>query len=178
MPISYSEYRQKLETNLSSNPQAFWGHISSLRSGGGFEPKVTYKGDPHSGAGAANAFADFFKSVYLPSDMNSGTQSLLSNKGFCIHPEHYSANDIEMVIKKLKNTKSIGPDGLPTIFVKHCAELLTIPLSHIMNLIVQSSMYPSQWKTTKVIPIPKSQDKVTVEDFGPIAILAKIFESL
>lgn len=46
---------------------------------------------------------------------------------------------------------------------------------------LRSGVYPSQWKLSRVTPIPKSSNKSLVEGYRPIAILsssAKIFESV
>lgn len=53
------------------------------------------------------------------------------------------------------------------------------PLAHIFNLSLQTGAYPSEWKLSRVSPIPKGRDRSTVESYRPIAVLsaaAKVFE--
>ncbi|VVD01963.1 unnamed protein product [Leptidea sinapis] len=63
---SYCDYIKYIEVNIKANPRGFWRHVSSLRTKGGFEPSVTFEGQTFSGVAAADAFANFFSSTFLP----------------------------------------------------------------------------------------------------------------
>ncbi|KAF9809275.1 hypothetical protein SFRURICE_015738 [Spodoptera frugiperda] len=62
---AHRAYLQQIERNIRRNPRQFWEYISSLRTKGGFEPNVTFKGESFTGVAAAEAFAEFFSSVFL-----------------------------------------------------------------------------------------------------------------
>ena len=52
---------------------------------------------------------------------------------------------------------------------------------HIFNCILTKSAFPAQWKTAKIIPIPKCNKAVGPSDFRPISILpclSKVFEKV
>lgn len=75
-------------------------------------------------------------------------------------------------------SKSVGLDNIHPDFIKILLPYILRPITHIFNLILTSSTYPSQWKQSKIIPIHK---KGTASEYRPIAILpflSKVFESI
>ncbi|KAF9405624.1 hypothetical protein HW555_013728 [Spodoptera exigua] len=61
---AYNTYIGRIERNIKKNPKEFWQHITNLRSKGGFECNITHKGIMHRGIAAAEAFAEYFASVF------------------------------------------------------------------------------------------------------------------
>ena len=58
---------------------------------------------------------------------------------------------------------------------------LVLPLLIIFRSILETSLYPEQWKLANVVPIHKKEDKQLVENYRPISLLpiyGKIFEKL
>lgn len=181
--LAYNSYMQRIESNLKVDPRKFWQHITSLRLKGGFEPNVSYKGTKFSGAEAAEAFADFFSSIFLPDIPLLNTETLHKGSGNSnyVNIGAITCDDVVAGINKLKLNSSIGPDNIPPLIVKSAKKLLCEPLCAIFNLALKSGVYPSHWKLSRVTPIPKSLNKTMVEEYRPIAILsspAKIFESI
>ena len=82
-------------------------------------------------------------------------------------------------IKSLKNSTSIGSDGFSNNFVKSIACYLATPLSKIVNLFLQQSYCPFDWKTACVIPTYKNKSEVTdITNYRPITLIScfsKIF---
>ncbi|XP_045773470.1 uncharacterized protein LOC123872917 isoform X2 [Maniola jurtina] len=182
--IAYKIYIKDVEHNIRKHPQKFWAHVSGLRSKGGFEPAVDSNGERLVGTKAAEAFANFFSSVFLPevpalnaSEANSSDNNRNSNM-ICV--QNFSPQQVKRGITKLKPNSSVGPDEIPPSILKK-SNYFVLPLFHIFNLSLKSGTYPSQWKLSRVTPIPKTGNTVAVEDFRPIAILstpAKVFESI
>ncbi|MCP3664642.1 MAG: hypothetical protein GY696_19490, partial [Gammaproteobacteria bacterium] len=71
-------------------------------------------------------------------------------------------------IKRAKNSKAIGPDGLSPIMLKHC-------------LILRTAKTPGKWKTAKIITLLKpSKPANKGSSYRPVSILsppAKILEA-
>jgi hypothetical protein len=66
-----------------------------------------------------------------------------------------------------------GVDGIPLSFIKL--------LLHIFDQIFVSSEFPSKWKTSVVLPIPKVSSPAKLSDYRPISLLvclSKVFEVL
>ena len=86
-----------------------------------------------------------------------------------------------MVLNKLQtldHRKAQGPDGLPTIILKECAEELVSPITYIFNITLQTGFIPEDWKTARVVPIFKKGQKESVENYRPISLLPIISKIL
>ena len=83
------------------------------------------------------------------------------------------------IIKSLKNSKSSGTDNIDTFIVKLVADEIVGPLTHIINLSMEKSVFPSMWKHAKVVPLLKKGDPLTAKNYRPVALLpifSKILE--
>ena len=90
-------------------------------------------------------------------------------------------NEVLNTIKLPRSDCSTGPDQIPTQFIKPIAEFLASPLCHIINTCIQSSAFPTKWKTARISPIPKVDYLRANDDYRPVSILpvfSKIFERL
>lgn len=182
---AYDDYIGQMQTKLMVNPRTFWQHIASLKAKGGFESQFTYEGNVCEGSRAAQAFADFFSSIFLPREPHLDHNRIIredpTHSANYVHVNVISQRDVEIALKSLKPRSSPGPDNLPAYILKGCKEWLLSPLIHIFNLSLRTGEYPDQWKVTRVRPTPKVNNSSRVEDHRPIAILsslAKLFESI
>jgi hypothetical protein len=180
---AYTSHMRRLEQNLQRNPRGFWRHISGLRSKGGFEPSVMFNDCQVSGIDAANAFANYFSSVYekSSSSQNSPLPITACNNNTCVYVGNFTVTDVCRAIGQLKPGLCPGPDGIPADLIKMSKSSLATPLCHLINLILKSTVYPPSWKVSRVTPIPKGNGGLGVEEHRPIAIIpsaAKVFEIL
>ena len=86
---------------------------------------------------------------------------------------------IEKQLKKLKRNKATGADDLPTGLLKDCASEISQPLCHLINLSLNRSEIPSDWKHALITPIFKSGSASDNDNYRPISILpilSKILE--
>ena len=94
---------------------------------------------------------------------------------------YLNENCILEALNKIDKRKSCGPDNIPPVFVKNCANSLVNPLSHIFNTSLKLGRFPEKWKPSYIVPIFKSGARNNIENYRGIAILCtfgKIFESL
>nr|CAH8873838.1 unnamed protein product [Trichobilharzia regenti] len=92
----------------------------------------------------------------------------------------FNTSDVLKCLKSLKPSQSLGPDGIPAIVLKKCADILSNPLTSIFNTSFSNNNVPSLWKDIKIIPVPKSGSGDSVK-FRPIAITSpflKLMEKL
>lgn len=89
--------------------------------------------------------------------------------------------DIINTIRNLKNTHSTGFDEIPVKLLKHTANLIALPLEHLINLTIQTGTFPEMLKRTIIKPIFKKGDKHVITNYRPIALLSnvsKIYEKI
>lgn len=87
--------------------------------------------------------------------------------------------EVEKYIMNLKNSSAPGPDNISAFFVKKFRHYLVHPLSHVINLCIETGEIPVQWKESVVIPIFKTGEREQLCNYRPISLInnfAKIFE--
>ena len=95
--------------------------------------------------------------------------------------EPVSCESLLQIIKKLKDKRSAGVDGISNHLLKNSAEYMIKPLHKIINLSIQSGTVPQQLKVANVIPLYKGVDagsKFLYTNYRPIAILNSISKVL
>lgn len=80
------------------------------------------------------------------------------------------------------NNSSPGPDGIPTILIKHFPDSALSFLLAVYNLIWITDSFPTSWRLATIIPIPKpGKDKTKTSNYRPIALtcnLCKLLEKM
>jgi hypothetical protein len=88
-----------------------------------------------------------------------------------------SVQTIYNELKKLNPKKACGSDGIPIRLLKEAALFLAEPLAHLLSCSISEGSIPTQWKTTNIIPIPKSSN-IIVANLRPISLLPTISKIL
>lgn len=92
-----------------------------------------------------------------------------------------SATTVFKLLASMSENKATGLDGIPCKLLKEAASVIAVPLCDIFNLSIQISIFPSDWKLAKVIPVYKSGVKEDVNNYRPISLIsavAKVFERI
>ncbi|RZC42429.1 RVT 1 domain containing protein [Asbolus verrucosus] len=93
-----------------------------------------------------------------------------------------SLTEIVNIIKKLKTNKAPGLDKIENKVIKNMSKKSLIQLTNIINAIFKFNHYPTQFKTSKVIPIHKTgKNPQSPNSYRPISlpsILAKVTEKI
>lgn len=88
--------------------------------------------------------------------------------------------EISNIIKSLKEDKAKGSDNISIKLIKELRPILVEPLTYILNLCIEKSVFPEKMKIATIVPIYKNSG--TMDDpsnFRPISLLpifSKIFE--
>ncbi|XP_048590336.1 uncharacterized protein LOC5519158 [Nematostella vectensis] len=103
-------------------------------------------------------------------------QSLPEDPVWAFTLKPVSCLQVLAALKKLRSDCSCGPDGIPVTFIKHAADHLASPLTHILNTCILQEYFPSAWKVARISPIPKQSDVKDRNDLRPISILPVLSE--
>ena len=90
-------------------------------------------------------------------------------------------DDIEDLLNNMKVTKRVGPNSIPTKFLKDFKSEFSKPLSDMINTSFTTDIFPSTLKVANIIPIPKKRDKLDCNNYRPISLLSnisKIYEKM
>ena len=184
--------RQKLD-GASHNPETIWRNVKSWLSWGNSGPpsKLFIGGEmvssPYRVSGAMNNY--FINKVRLlneriPESEEDPLQKLRESMrsrqcSFSLHS--VSPGNVAEIIAGLKNSKSTGVDFIDTWVIKLVANDILPAITHIINLSIAHSEFPSLWKLSKVGPLLKKGDPLVPSNYRPVALLpifSKILEKV
>ena len=84
------------------------------------------------------------------------------------------ASYVRKAVMGLKNSKSPGPDKIPTKLLKDAIEFICQPLVMIFNASLETGIFPDIWKLARVTPIYKSGQKSNLSNYRPISVLSAL----
>ena len=90
-------------------------------------------------------------------------------------------DEVKDILRLMNVNKAHGPDEISAHMIKLCANELCEPLRIIFQNIIDTGIFPDQWKEANVTPVHKKKDKKTVSNYRPISLLplfAKVFERI
>jgi hypothetical protein len=88
-------------------------------------------------------------------------------------------SEIIGTIKSLKSKNTAGHDGISGKILKHCAHIISKPLTYICNMSLITGTSPDRCKYATVRPIHKKREITEMDNYRPISLLmtcSKILE--
>lgn len=130
-----------------------------------------------------NVATDFYKNLYSAKEDNNicCNKIIFSKKETENTIKPFDEKEIVDTIKRLKTDKSPGSDNITNEVIKIAQEQLALPLTHLFNLILETTETPIQWSDSNIILIYKKGDPHDITNYRPISLLPsiyKIFSSL
>ncbi|KAJ0179100.1 hypothetical protein K1T71_004812 [Dendrolimus kikuchii] len=89
-----------------------------------------------------------------------------------------SEQEIDSIINSLKSDSAVGWDAIPTKVLKMAKNILTVPLTHIVNLCIEKGVFPKVFKKSIIHPIFKAGDRNCVGNYRPISVLTSLSKVL
>ena len=184
--------RRKLNSN-QQDPSKLWKNVKSWLSWNNSGPptRLSHNGRlVSSPAGIAGVMNSFFlgKVEGLREGIPDSTTDPLLKLREAMEDRQCSFSlctvtpeEVFKVLKSLKNSKSTGTDNIDTYVIKLVAPELVAPLTHIVNMSITRSTFPSSWKYAKVVPLLKKGDPIIPKNYRPVALLpifSKVLERL
>ena len=118
---------------------------------------------------------NFYKKLYRKRSCSDNEIQTNNYNGFeNITPIEYS--EVYEQIKRLKDGKSPGPDGLYNEVLSLGALILTPHLTRLFNMIIDTETIPEQWRTSDIILLFKKGNPADVGNYRPISLLSSIYK--
>ena len=183
-----SEYTKSLLRENAGNPDGFWATIKRIFPSKSKTSKTEKSFSINSNSTSnpnkiVNGFCSYFSAVvgtlkkasYPLLDFTWRRPKKILTRTFETFRFGYvSVVEVTCHLKKLKRKKAAGHDNLPAGLLKDSADVISIPLAHIINLSLRSGVFPTSWKVAKILPLYKSGASDQFGNYRPISILPVI----
>ena len=180
--IAISLYYTKKLDERKSNIKATWKILnevinkkrSQLKFPSSFKVDNTEISDPTE---IANRFCNYFSNIgpnlaqKIQSIPNSHFNSLEGQFPNSLFHKPATENEIIEISKSFPSGKAPGYDKIPMSIIKQTFNIISKPLTHIINLSIAHGVVPNEMKTARVIPLFKAGDKAIFTNYRPISIL-------
>ena len=77
-------------------------------------------------------------------------------------------------IKKIKDNKSSGVDGIPPKLLKEIVEQISTPLAKLFNLSPEEGIVPSEWKEANITPLFKKGSRKKLEHYRAVSLTSVV----
>lgn len=181
-------YDQKIKA-ASNKPKEIWKIVNDrLNKSTEYKNKITeiYHEDQllRNETIIANTFAEHFSSncqnlVYkdygsLKTDNFANSNSTVNS----IFIPYVTDLDVRNLILAQKPKNSAGIDRISPRILKEICEYIETPFTYIINLSLQSGVFPDMMKAAIIIPIYKKGDPLNIENYRQISLLSSFSKIL
>ncbi len=93
----------------------------------------------------------------------------------------FSEDEVRRELKRVNVRKAAGPDGNTGHVLRSCADQLAGLFTSIFNESLATSVVPTSFKKSVIIPVPKNSKPSCLNDYRPVALTStvmKVFERL
>ncbi len=93
----------------------------------------------------------------------------------------FSEHDVRRELKRVNVRKAAGPHGITGRVLRSCADQLAGLFTSIFNESLATSVVPTSFKKSVIIPVPKNSKPSCLNDYRPVALTStvmKVFERL
>ena len=164
-------WQQKKVNTLEKNQNSgqLWKYVTSwLNWTSATSPtKLLHNGDmltsPHTMADVQNQYyinkVKEIRSNMPPQkcDPLATVRRLMTGRNIKFTVSPVAPDEIDKIIKELKNSKCSGLDELDTYVLKLTKPFIVPSICHIINLSILTKRFPQKWKIAKVVPLYKGK---------------------
>ena len=173
---------KRIAKQVKSNPKYFWKYantkmktrtgVAELQTG---EDNGMTKTDEK-----ANILGRYFTQVFTREDMENMPETPVRDGLPLLSDVNFTPEDVN-TMRKLKISKSPGPDQLHPRMLREIASVLKTPLFILFRKSLDRGQLPKQWKCAHVTPIFKKGNRSSPSNYRPVsltAVVCKLMETL
>ncbi len=172
-------YKERIESHFQLNDsRRMWQGLRTICAFGN-KSSAEVRADP-SLAEELNTFYGRFESnggiAALPSSTSGSSRQRSEN-----HVITVTEDEVRRALKRVNIRKAAGPDGITGRVLRSCADQLAGLFTSIFNESLATSVVPTSFKKSIIIPVPKNSKPSCLNDYRPVAltsIVMKVFERL
>ncbi len=88
----------------------------------------------------------------------------------------FSEDDVRRELKRVNVRKAAGPDGITGCVLRSCADQLAGLFTSIFNESLATSVVPTSFKKSVIIPVPKNSKPSCLNDYRPVALTSTVMK--
>ncbi len=172
-------YRERIESHFQLNDsRRMWQGLKTICSSGN-NSSAEVRADP--------LLAEKLNTFYGRFECNGGGATLpisasgSSRQSSDDHVITLSEDEVRRELRRVKVRKAAGPDGITGRVLRSCADQLAGLFTSIFNESLATSVVPTSFKKSVIIPVPKNSKPSCLNDYRPVALtptVMKVFERL
>ena len=126
-------------------------------------------------ADKANAFADSFRNKFFMPEAEMNEYTAVDNVD-CAMPGFFLVRErsARKVLRALREESGTGPDELATKILKKCADVLALPVSLLVRIILQFGVWPTFWKLHWIHPLHKRASRSNPKQYRGLHLTAQL----
>lgn len=127
----------------------------------------------------ANILQTQFSNVFVR-EPKGDVPTLNIRTGCKVADLHVTSDMVRKEINNIKINKSPGPDEIPPRILKELVDILSEPITLLLNKTMEEGVLPTDWKCAIISPIYKKGSKNRAENYRPVsltAIICKLMET-
>ena len=129
----------------------------------------------------AEVLNEYFSSVFTTEDISSlpvPFTKFEGNKSEHLWQLFVTHEMIAQKIKKMKDNKSPGVDGIPPKLFKEIVEQISTPLAKLFNLSLEEGIFPSEWKEANITSLFKKGSRNKPDNYRPASLTSVVCKLL
>ena len=189
---TYKELQKQVRKEIKLAKQQYKDRVENLFSTGSVRPawegeKSLLGTQPHKNNISLDEKSDYDLAnelnIYLNRfNVHDFSHELSVFKGIALEPNstvvvHVDKERIQRVFHRVKERKSLGPDGTGGRVLRNCAEQLADIFSFIFSWSLRAHIVPRLWKDSIIVPVPKNKCTKTLNNFRPVALDSLVMKS-
>ena len=167
--------RDYLNNLKSASSKDFWKAVKNLNGSQCTIPTLNHSGetatsDNEKATMLNNFFSSCFNHSIPPISPSNGSER--PNPIDCPPELLCTEDEVLELLCALDTSKANGPDNISAKMLKSTAVSIAPVLTKLLNLSITTGKLPSAWKTSSVVPIPKTENKSDAKNYRPISLLS------
>ena len=171
----FLHYRNRVKTEIKKAKSSHLKHLSDLHSKGDWQKikrLCSQRNNIDHDKWTAEEHNQFIASTYI-----NVTAEFDRDLQHCQHkPILLSVEQVHEELTKVK--KGGGLPYLPPWIFSNYADVLANTVTIILNRSLQSGIIPASFKTVPVLPIPKTKNPQSLDEFRPISLVSPVLKIL
>ncbi len=171
-------YSERIESHFQLNDsRRMWQGLKTICSSGN-NNSVEVRADPLLAVELNNFYGRFEcnSGAILPSSASRSSRQSSNDYAITL-----SEDDVRRELRRVNVRKAAGPDGITGRVLRSCADQLAGLFTSIFNESLATSVVPTPFKKSVIIPVPKNSKPSCLNDYRPVALTStvmKVFERL